>query len=166
MRLKLQLSCLVTLFIVVTAAPWARGQAIWDGGGSTANWSDNANWGATFPTNSSTLALQFGGTLNLSPNNDLSSITATSLTFNSGAGAFMLAGNAISLSGGVTNSSSNLQTIQLGLTLTGNSAFNTGVSGITVSGNIDGAFGLSKTGAGTLTLNGADSYTGVTSVSA
>lgn len=112
------------------------------------------------------MALQFAGSTRLTPSNDLTSFTASNLTFNSGAGAFVLSGNGLSLAGGITNSSSNLQTINLGLTLTADSTINTGASGITIGGSIDGGFGISKSGTGTLTLSTGNAYTGLTTVSA
>ncbi len=156
------LGLLAALFFAASASSY--GQAVWDGGGTTSNWSDSANWGATIPASGGALALQFGGTSQLAPNNDFASFTASSLTFNAGAGAFVLGGNAISLAGNITNSSGSLQTINQGLTLTAASIVNTGASGITIGGAVDGLFGITKQGAGTLTLNGANNYTGATSI--
>lgn len=164
-RAKLAIHCVIALF-AVACLPQLHAQAIWDGGGSSANWSDSANWGATVPLAGGTLALQFGGTLQLGANNDFATFTASSLTFNAGAGAFTLGGNAISLAGGITNNSSNTQTIGIGLNLTADSNLNANTAALTVGGIIDGAFGITKSGTGTLTLNGANTYTGVTNLSA
>lgn len=153
---------------LVVFATRGHAQSIWDGGGATGAWSETANWGAVTPLSGGTQALQFGGTLQLAANNDLTTFTASSITFNAGAGAFTLSGNAISLAGGITNSSANLQTINLGMTLTADTALRSGTAGLTIGGAIDGAFGISKPAldTGTLTLNGANSYTGLTTVTA
>ncbi len=163
LRAKLTLCC---LFVAIALASPSTGkaQAIWDGGGTSNAWSDPANWGATVPTSGGTLALQFGGTLQLASNNDFASFTASSLTFNAGAGAFTLSGNAITLAGNLTNNSSNLQSISLGLTLASDSSFNTGTTGLSVGGSIAGNFALTKAGAGVLTLNGANSFSGLTTI--
>lgn len=164
-RAKLAFVSLIAMS-ALASLPRAHAQAVWDGGGAGANWSDSANWGATIPASGGTLALQFGGTQQLAPNNDFASFTASSLTFNVGASAFTLGGNAISLAGNITNGSSNLQTINLGMTLMAESVINTGTPGITMGGTIDGNFGITKTSAGTLALNGNNNYTGLTTVSA
>ncbi|MDB6117148.1 MAG: Extracellular serine protease [Verrucomicrobiaceae bacterium] len=161
-RLKLVFACLLlSLF-----STFAAGQAVWDGGGTTNNWSDTVNWGATVPADGGTQALQFAGTTKLAPVNDFATFTATSLTFNSGAGAFSLSGNAINLTGDVVNNSSNAQTIALGLNLDATHTFNSGTTSLTINGNITGATaGITKTGAGTLVLGGSNSFGGLVTVS-
>jgi autotransporter-associated beta strand protein len=89
---------------------------VWTGGSlNSGDWSDAANWGGT------TLApgdgLSFAGTTRLFNVNDTAADTGYSnLTFNPGAGAFLLTGNPITLSGAsIENDSINPQTIYLGL---------------------------------------------------
>src|SRR5205814_4659500 len=96
--------------------------------------------------------------LGLNNTNDLTALTQfNGITFNSGAGAFVLNGNAITLGGNVTNNSTTLQTINLGLATTAvRTFFMTGGGGnITVSGSISGSGGgITTAGTGTLSLSG------------
>lgn len=159
---------LATTLAVTLAAPHVRAVNIWDGGGSSGLWSDALNWD-TNATPVSPTALQFGGLLQLSSNNDLAAGTLyNGITFNAGAGAFTLTGNGINLGGNIVNNSSSLQTINFDLAQTATRTFTTSSTGnMQVGGIISGAtFGVTKTGQGTLTLNGANAntYTGATTV--
>jgi autotransporter-associated beta strand protein len=127
--------------------------------------------------------LQFSGTTKTLTNSDFSAASNFgAITFNAGAGPFVLSGNSIVLNGIVTNSSWSLQTINLNLDLNGAvRTFSTGVMGpngantgilgdLAVSGVISNG-GLTKTNAnsganaGKLTLTGVNTYTGVTTIS-
>lgn len=141
---------------------------IWDGGGVDGNWSTAANWDndlvPTFP-----VALTFAGTTGLTSNNDLSSLTVNGFTFSSGAGAFTIGGNNITLGGNVLNSSTSLQTLNTNIATTAVRTFTmtTGGGNIAVGGNISGtAGGITTAGSGMLTLSGSNSYTGITTVGA
>jgi len=154
----------------------------WDGGGANNNWNTNLNWaGDTAPTlaNFSTTDFVFGGTTRLSSvNNVTTSATNTvqSITFNAGAGAFTLSGSNVNTNkltlgtGGVSNQSSNLQTISMQTLLTGTTTIDTGTSGITISGNFNGTNNsalVTKTGNGQLTFTGPLSgYSGTVAVDA
>ncbi|TLD71723.1 PEP-CTERM sorting domain-containing protein [Phragmitibacter flavus] len=159
------------LLILLHLAPNIHAQtATWNGLGPTDNWSESTNWTGTPPTASSSLAYTFGGTTRLTPFNDLASLTANGITFSAGAGAFTLSGTAITLAGNITNSSSNLQTIDLNLAFsdatqrTVNSGSTT--ANLTISGDISGTGGIIKTGAGTLTLSGNNTFDGNLNINA
>ena len=115
---------------------------IWTGGEANANWSTAANWGGAAPVAGCDLV--FDGSTGLNNNNDLAAGTQFgNLTFNAGAGAFILNGNSLTLTGTIANNSANTQTINLSL---------------------GGTDGLAKTGAGMVILSSANSFTGGTLV--
>src|SRR5262245_31161298 len=70
---------------------------VWNGGGGAdTNWTTAANWGGTAPVAGD--VLQFAGTTSLTTTNNFAANTSfASITFNAGAGAFVLNGNAVSL---------------------------------------------------------------------
>lgn len=138
---------------------------VWTGAGTNGNWSANANWGNTALVPNDTLV--FGGTTQLATNNDTTAGTQyTGITFNAGAGAFVLGGNAIDLAGSIINNSSSVQTINLNLALEESATVNAASADIAIGGNISGTYSLTKTGTHTLTLSGTNSYTGQTDISA
>jgi fibronectin-binding autotransporter adhesin len=138
----------------------------WTGGGLlNNNWSNN-NWagsGGISPLDS----LFFGGTSGLTNNNNTAAGTQyNGLTFNSGAGAFVLGGNWIKLGGNVTNNSTATQTINFGMELVGaDRTFNAASGNLVINGQISGTKGIVKTGSGTLFLGGFNTHTGGVSIS-
>ena len=140
----------------------------WNGGGLlNNNWSNNNNWagsGGISPLDS----LFFGGTNGLTNNNNTAAGTQyNGLTFNSGAGTFILGGNWIKLGGNVTNNSTATQTINFGMELVGaDRTFNAASGDLVLNGSISGNQGIVKTGAGTLWLGGANTYSGGTTINA
>ena len=134
------------------------------------------------------------GTLNLTGNNTAATggvTMASGTTLNLGsatalggtAGTFTINGGTIdNTSGGaLTLTTNNAQTWGGDFTFTGTNALNLGTGAVTLTGTrqvtisdntltvggiISGGFGLTKTGAGTLTLNGENTYTGTTTVNA
>ena len=151
------------------AALLIAGTRTWNGGsGSDNNFTSNANWGGSDLKAGDNLV--FAGSTRTSPNNNILANTGfSSITFNAGAASFTVGGNAVNLLGDVTNNSTNLQTINTPLVLDGATrTFNTAAGNMTVGAVIssaNGANGLTKTGAGILTLNAVNTYTGLTTVS-
>lgn len=142
-------------------------EVTWTGGGADNNWSTGANWGGAAPAAGD--SLNFAGTVRPGPVNNLAAdISIAGITFSSGAGAFSLSGNRITLDGNVVNNSTALQTVNLALILNATRTFDAAAGALTAGGLISGNGGLIKTGSGNLTLNGSASntYAGLTSVTA
>jgi autotransporter-associated beta strand protein len=138
-----------------TLAPFA-GPLTWNGGGGNINWSTSGNWNGTNIFAGDTL--YFDGTTRLNNNNDTSAGTIYSnLTFNATAGAFILTGNPITMAAGtgnVTNNSSNPQTVELGLSYSGNISLTGGAGGapLIIGGGLTNT--SISTSVGTITLAG------------
>jgi autotransporter-associated beta strand protein len=157
----------------------------WDGGGADNNVTTAQNWvGDTVPAANSDII--WAGTTRLNVNVDIGG-PANTWTYNNTAGAFIISGAAFTIANGITNNSTATQTINNAITLTlaqtwnaasGNLVFGGNIanggflltigggSNTSASGILSGAGGLMKSGAGRLTLTGANSYTGATTVSA
>jgi autotransporter-associated beta strand protein len=136
--------------------------AAWNGGGTTADWSEALNWTNVSPSTGDILPFVTTGAGGAVLNNNIGGSYA-SLQFESGAPAFTLNGNAVTLTGDVSgnvvlNNSTNTQTVNMPVTLGNNGAINTasnpvvfGSAGtINNNGNI-----LTITGTQPVTLNGA-----------
>lgn len=150
----------------------------WDGGGVDGNTGTVANWSTDVAPAATGDNLIFAGTTNLNvANNSITSLstgTAGSFTFASGAGSFNIGGNAFTVGTGgggglviVQQNSSNNQTISANLNLSGGNGdrsivFGTGAGSLTLSGNItfngDWLFPttVSSSPAGTLILSGTN----------
>src|SRR5207237_211206 len=70
------------------------------------------------------------------------------------------------LTGSITNNSSNLETINESITLSGVRSFTPGTGGLNFGVALGGSGGFSIAGNGTVTLNASNSYTGTTAVNA
>jgi fibronectin-binding autotransporter adhesin len=75
----------------ISASPSVRAQVFtWNGGGTTNNFNDAANWAGGVPTSSNSTSLVFAGTTRLSPVHNLGTFSLNSLVFAPGAGAFTI----------------------------------------------------------------------------
>jgi autotransporter-associated beta strand protein len=139
------------------------GSSTWTGAGSTGNWSNSGNWTSALAANAPVV---FAGTANVITNNDSAANTEyAGMTFNSGAGPFVINGNVINLAGNIVNNSTSVQTINTPLVLQANTTVNAASGNVVLGGSISGSFSLSTAGSNTVTLNAANSYTGGTTVS-
>jgi len=129
----------VAAFGLTSSTVFAAGQTCsWTGSGSDDNWSTIANWsgcGGAAPTNGDNLVFP-GASSRQTNNNDLSGRTFATISFTgTGSTGYTIAGNAFTLTGGITDNS------------TGSSANNRLNSDIAFSGN--------QTITGTHTTSGA-----------
>jgi autotransporter-associated beta strand protein len=122
------------------------------------NWSNGLNWDAnTAPVSLDSLV--FDGLAGLTSTNDFMADASffSGITFNASAGAFVLGGNAITLTGNLTdNNATAVQTINLDVALQGGSTVKVVGGGNLVIGGVLSGFSFTKTGTGTLTLGNAN----------
>ena len=153
---------------------------VWDAG--SGDWTVAANWaGDVAPVNDS--LLEFTGAAGTATNN-AAVTSATGLKFRDTTGSIVLAGDAFALGeGGIENDSANAHTISNNISLAANASILAVSNGLTMAGNItndtasqtltvgasenttisgvvSGVGDLSKIGLGTLTLSGANTFTG------
>jgi fibronectin-binding autotransporter adhesin len=157
----------VALAAAAISSPLHADSYTWNGGGADDAWSTGANWiGGVPPLSAADTGLEFAGSTRLTPNAD-APWDLGSLTFATGAGAFTLTGSTLNLASGgtVTNASATTQTIANTINLPGASTWDTTAGNLIVSGAITGnqvfftqTGSVVKTGAGTLTFSGSNSY--------
>ena len=126
------------LTLAVTSQSATAANKTWDGGGTTDNWTDAANWNAALVANDT---LFFDGNTRLTPNNNFAAGTQfNGITFNATAGGFTVGGNGILLHGSITDSSTLTQTVDLDLAVTpGMKAFSVAAGGtLRVNGDVSG----------------------------
>ena len=140
-----------TVTLVVNSVNNTPDWITWTGSSGTGNnWSDSTNWSAPIAAGNS---LAFGGISRLSNTNDTAANTTYSnIVFNPGAGPFVLGGNPITLIGGITNNSSALQTIALGINFGNSITLNGASNTLAISGGLTNTFGAP--GGTTITLAG------------
>ncbi len=147
---------------------------IWSTSGTTVNWNLAGNWSGGIPTTGS--ILEFGADSSVGTaasdilNNDITAgLSLGGIIFDSGDPAYTFNGNSITLTGGITDNGTNLETINLAIATTAvqTITMTAGGGNITLGGNITGTNGgITTAGAGTLTLSGTNGYTGVTTIAA
>ena len=164
------LACLLAIAAVPAHAQTIRISETWDGGGGDNNWSTAANWtNDIVPINQ---YVDFAGTTQTSTNNDIAAgkyIYEMRLKNTTDGQSFTVGGNQVFVHNAVrayaVGSGNITDVINLDMTtLNGNwiidSNHNVQMNGVVISGPVN------KSGAGTLTLAGANTYTGATTVSA
>ena len=143
----------------------------WSGAAETASsnpdWSAGNNWAATYgPGDGDTVYFDNGSGNGVSTMDQ--SYSLAGLYFNSGTVSYDIVnagGATLTLTGGVTNNSANLQTLNVPVVLSGTVPVNSGVGGVSLPNSISGTGALSATG-GTLTLGTGNSYAGPTTITA
>ena len=154
---------------------------VWDGGGADNNLSTPNNWGHDGGYNETPKeydVLVFAGNTRPVPNNNFAAGSEFSaLNFSTNAGAYVLVGNALDLTLGITNDSAAVQTINLNLDFAcatdhfpTNRTFRVSApaGSLVINGRIAGAvssygrlYAVTKSGPGLLTLSGTNTFAGV-----
>jgi fibronectin-binding autotransporter adhesin len=129
------------------------GDPVWTGG------TGNFSTGFT-PSASNGDDIAFSGAGGTATNDSLTSVN--DLVFRSGAGAYTIAGTALTVNGTIYNNSTTTQIFSTAPT--GDNTYNANSGNITVSGVVSG--NITKTGSSTLTLSASNTYTGTTAVNA
>jgi autotransporter-associated beta strand protein len=162
-------SAAAVVLCICGAEPLLAAPRTWSGGGADNFWNSSANWNGAIGSGDS---LTFAGGTRLANSNNLSANTSfAGITFSSGAGDFVLSGNAIRLSSDIVNSdNAGNQTINLNVAFSKNSQINTIAGGTTVidgalSGSINLTINNGSGDTGLLVLGGANSYSGTTTIS-
>jgi PKD repeat protein len=140
---------------------------VWDGAGLPNNtWGDGVNWAGGFGPGVGDF-VTFAGTANLTPNME-TNYTVGSLTFDVTAGGFDITNgaNTLTLTGGVTNNSANVQILGVPVALGGVQTVDVVSNNLVFSNTISGTGGLNVIGAGTNILVSSNSYVGSTTVNA
>lgn len=141
--------------------------AAWDIDAASGNF-NTAQWtsGATVPVAGGTYTVVSGDALFFGTQttgvtaltNDLTGATFAGLTFNAGASAFTIGGNSFTLGGNITNSSTNLQTINNDISAAAGRTYNGGTGGLALGGTITAT--IASTYVGIVNLNGATTVDG------
>ena len=160
-RLSLLLAFSFFISAFLLPLPSARANWVWLSNPSSSNWATVANWGVQTGS-----TLEFSNSTITSLNNNAGTGPLTGILIDPNAPAYTFSGNAIGITGGITNNSSNLLTINSGIQL-GFVSFNyivtsAGGGNVTVGGVISGGYELHVNGTGTTTFTANNTYTAST----
>ena len=144
----------------ITNALAPSANTVWSGGGSDNTWTNGANWVSGYQPNAGDF-VTFAGTTQTNVNL-VASFSLGSLTFSNNAGSFTITNSSctLTLAGGLTNNSANPQTVAVPVAFGGAQTINAAAGNVALTGGVAGS-GLTIVGNGrTVTLSGANTYTG------
>jgi fibronectin-binding autotransporter adhesin len=168
------LACAVLLALPLAFSGTAQAATLTWTGTTDGDWNDASNWGGSGPPANGD-DLIFTGTSNTTTNNDVGTFSVTGIQLNNTTAgeSFTLGGTYLNWNGTISTAAvvgvgSITDTISLELRATStNRNFELGADHhIDVTGKIWGPQGIRKLGDGTLTLSGANTYSGTSTVSA
>ena len=151
---KTTLALLVTAGLLGSASTNAA-NVTWSNAPSSTNFNLAADWaGGAIPANASTLIFSNSTQTNL--NNDITSLSVTGIVFSTNAASYTISGNAITLTGGITNFSGKTETINDALTITANTTFTDTNAGsvLNLNGTLSGSNIITFQGGGAFVLGG------------
>jgi autotransporter-associated beta strand protein len=146
----------------------------WTGAsGTSTDWATATNW--SYSTGSGPVAsgdaLIFtgtngAGTTTLTDSLTNSSFSIAGITFTSSAPAYIMTGNAFAVSAGLLDDSANTETINNAIAFPATHSITAGAAGssLVFGGVLSGAGGITVNGPGSVTLDAANTYTGITTV--
>lgn len=143
-------------YLVVAAAAMAFGSNLhhahatvftWSGLGTDDNWNTPANWTGTVSPSGTGANLFFTGTVQLTSNNNNTAGTQfATISFQSGAGAFILTGNALTVAASsapvVSDASTSLETIDIPLTAGSGRVIEASAGTLSIAGGLSGTAGI------------------------
>jgi autotransporter-associated beta strand protein len=137
----------------------------WNGAGPDANWDDNTNWLSGAAPGYVGDSLVFAGTAQLSPLMD-QTYSVGGLGFDNTAGAFTIgtASSSLTVSVGITNNSSHVQTINTPLSLSAAPTLAAVTSDLVIAGPLTLTGTLDKEGPRTVFLKNINTYNGPTTL--
>lgn len=174
---------------IITPFTVTPDSVIWDGGGADGKWSSNINWSTDLAPGYVGDNITFDTFNQLTTDMDANYIV-TGVTFNGGAGAFIIGsstGSTLTNSAGILNFSTSTETFNVPVALSaaqtfnavsGNLTLNTnvtlggntltvdGAANTTIGGVISGTGGLTKNGGGILMLSNSNIFSGTMNLAA
>ena len=158
----------VAAFGIVLSAPSAHADVSTWVGNTSADLS-GLNWTGTNNPPISLDSWIFGtaGTAGATLNNGLAAnLSVAGITFNNTASAYTISGNAITLTGNITDNFVGTETLNFNIATTAVRTVTTATgSTLVLGGNVTGTGGLTTAGTGSVTLAGTNTYSGLTTLS-
>jgi hypothetical protein len=139
LHLSLRQACAWLILLCLLGANAGAVSFTWSGGGTSDNWSDPNNWGGIAPPNDGTADIFLTGTSRLTPNVD-APWSINKLTFQNGAGAFVLDGSALTIgAGGILQQDGDVQTVNNAIVVGAGQTWSRTAGALVLNGNFSGS---------------------------